>query len=266
MKLKFSVITSILALLAAAVIPSIAQTTYTSQSGVSLFTAVSATATQTSPASRLPNFSGVGTLTIVESGITGSPSGCTVTLAYQSNNVNTAGSTVATVSFTPSTGVQSFQVFPGVSTGDQYVATYACSSTYPTAGLLNITFSPSASMILANIGDPCENPSVTKSSVSVAISTATTTQLVALSAGKVVYACGFTASVGATTTAQFEYGTGTTCGTGTTVLTGAFAPATGAVLGLSGEGSRFATPAGNALCVLSTGTGGINGVLTFVQQ
>jgi hypothetical protein len=100
----------------------------------------------------------------------------------------------------------------------------------------------------------------------VSISTATTTQLVALSAGKKVYVCGFTASFGATTTLGFEYGTGSTCGTGTTALTGVFVPATGAVLALTADGTDFATIASNALCGVSTGTGGIQGVLSYVQQ
>ncbi len=232
---------------------------YSTQAGVSFITNQPATATNVSRPVKLPTFSGFGTLNITESGITGSPSGCTVALAYQGNNAQTAGSAVASVAFTPATGVQQFTVQPSVPSGDQYVATYNCSSTYPTAGSLTISFSP----ITAVSGDPCAvSP---KSSVSVAISTATTTQVVAVSTGKAIYACGFTASFGATTTAQFEYGTSTNC-TGTHALSGVFAPGTGTVLGLSGEGTRFSAPASNGLCIVSTGTGGINGVLSYVQQ
>jgi len=242
---------------------------YTAQSGVTLLTGTAATATAVSGAIRLPNFSGAGTLTIVETGITGSPSGCTLKLAYEPNNVTTAGVTVSTTSFTPATGTQVFTIAPSQASGDNYVATFACSSAYPTAGVINATFSPVATEIIGNVagsGDPCQNPSVAKSSVSVAISTATTTQLVALTTGKIVYACGFSASFGASTTAQFAYGTGSACGTGTTALTGVFAPGTGVVLGLSAEGAHFQTIASNALCLVSTGTGGINGVLTYIQQ
>jgi hypothetical protein len=233
--------------------------TYTAQAGASLFTGTPATATFTSGATRLPNFSGSGVLTITGSGITGSPSGCTVALKYQGNNSPTVGTAVATISVTPSTGVQTFTVAPSVLMGDSYVATFAC-STYPTAGTLSASFSPVSTTAL----DPCFTSA--KSSVSVAITTATTTQLVALAAGKSVYVCGFTASFGATTTAQFEYGTGATCGTGTTVLTGTFTPGTGVVLSLATDGTEFSAPAGNALCAVSTGTGGIQGVLTYVQQ
>ncbi len=231
---------------------------YTASSGVSLFTGVPATGTQAGT-SRLPNFSGTGVLTITEAGITGSPSACSVTLKYKGNNTNTAGAVISTTSFTPSTGVQTFTITPSNLTGDNYTATYAC-TTYPTAGSITASFSP----ITTSSADPCLiSP---KASAVIAISTATTTSLVAASAGKAVYVCGFAASIGATTTVQFETGTGAACVTTQTALTGVFAPGTGTVLSLSGEGTKLTAPAGQPLCAVSTGTGGINGVLTYVQQ
>lgn len=121
---------------------------------------------------------------------------------------------------------------------------------------------------VAGTNDPCGNPGVLKSSVSVAISTATTTQLVALSASKVIYVCGFALTLtGTTPTVQFEYGTGASCGTGTTVLTGAFAPTTGSFIQTQGASTLFATAASNALCAVTAGTGPSDqGVLTYVQQ
>jgi len=115
--------------------------------------------------------------------------------------------------------------------------------------------------------DPCQSPGATKSSAIVAITTATTTQLVALSGTKSVYVCGFNATVAAAQTLTFEYGTGSSCGTGTTALTGAFAPATGTPLNIGGgEATAITAPSGNALCVVSTTTGSTQGVLTYVQQ
>lgn len=131
------------------------QLTYTAQSGVALLTGAPATAAQTG-VSRLPNFVGTGTLAITESGITGSPSGCTVVLKYVANNASTAGATQQTISFTPSTGVQYFTVAPLNSTGDQYQAYYSCSSTYPTAGLISVAFSPVSSSVSG--ADPCADP------------------------------------------------------------------------------------------------------------
>lgn len=125
-------------------------------------------------------------------------------------------------------------------------------------------------------GDPCQNPAVAKSSVSIAISSATTTQLVALSGSTIVYVCGFTASAiaGTNPSLQFEYGTGSSCGTGTTVLTGAMA--TGVTVSATAPGpiftdprgaTAFKTAAGNALCAVTAGTTpNFQGYLTFVQQ
>jgi len=119
---------------------------------------------------------------------------------------------------------------------------------------------------LANIGDPCANPNVAKSSVAISISSATTTQLVALSGTTHVYVCGFAFTLAGTTpTLAFEYGTGTTCGTGTTALTGAFS----AAQSVYPPGYTVMTaPSGNALCAVTTGTGTplMEGVLTYVAQ
>ena len=238
----------------------LAQYTNTAQAGVTFFTGANAAAAVTSAAIRLPSFSGSGTLTVPEAGVTGSPSGCQVTLAYQSNATATTGAVVSTTSFTPSTGTQTFTITPSQLTGDTYVAAYTCGTTYPTAGSITASFSP----VNTVSADPCVvSP---KSTVSIAISTATTTQLVALATGKAIYVCGFTATVGASSTIQFEYGTGSACGNGTTALTGVFTPATAAVLSLTGEGTKITAPASNALCAVSTGTGGINGVLTYSAQ
>ena len=119
------------------------------------------------------------------------------------------------------------------------------------------------------LADPCYNPLVSKSSVALTISTATTTQLVALSAGKSIYVCNVSASMMGTTPAfTLEYGTGSSCGTGTTALTGAYAPTAGSLLTVGGTGSVVVmAPAGNALCAVSGGTTpNIQGILTYVQQ
>lgn len=124
--------------------------------------------------------------------------------------------------------------------------------------------------------DPCASSGYAKSSVSVSITSATTTQLVALASGQQVYVCNwnFTINSSATTAAAvaFEYGTGASCGTGTTALTGAMGTentATGpGILLVNGPsaGTSFSTPIGNALCVVTTGTAvALHGQVTFVQ-
>jgi hypothetical protein len=125
----------------------------------------------------------------------------------------------------------------------------------------------------ASIADPCSTSQ--KIVIPINIATATTTQLLALSAGKAIYVCsGLLTIAGSATTAGsivFEYGTGASCGTGTTVITGAMVGTTTAgsptVLPIhGGSGTAFGTIAGQALCALSAGTTvSIQGYITVVQ-
>ena len=125
--------------------------------------------------------------------------------------------------------------------------------------------------------DPCTNPSNAKASVPINITTAATTQLVALSAGKSVYVCGGSFTIAPSATAAdsilFEYGTGSSCGTGTTALTGAYGAgdlttaAPPVSVSLVSSGVVMIAPSGNALCAVSAGTTvNIQGVLSVIQQ
>jgi hypothetical protein len=119
---------------------------YTVSPYFTLFNAQSATATATSSAiGAIGGMAGFGTLQILGASITGSPSGCSIALAYELNLGGSASSAQATISFTPG---NSLQLFPVTSTqigGDTIVATYAC-ATYPTAGTISVTFAPSPSV------------------------------------------------------------------------------------------------------------------------
>jgi hypothetical protein len=121
--------------------------------------------------------------------------------------------------------------------------------------------------------DPCTTNS--KLVIPVNIVSATTTQLLALSAGKAIYICSATLTIaGSATTAGsilFEYGTGASCGTGTTAITGAMVGSTTAgnptvIPFQGGSGTQFGTIAGQALCAVSAGTTvSIQGYITVVQ-
>lgn len=123
--------------------------------------------------------------------------------------------------------------------------------------------------------DPCSY--ATKSSVPINITSATTTQLVAISGSTAIYVChfSFTASQVITTanTLQFEYGTSTTC-VGANKLTGLYG-AGGVTAGDpivisagNGNGTLFSAPASNGLCALTAigASASFQGVLTYVQQ
>jgi hypothetical protein len=122
----------------------------------------------------------------------------------------------------------------------------------------------------ANNSDPCENVSVLKSSASVAITSATTTNLVSAVSGDYISVCNWQVSVvGTSPTVQFEYGTtvSTACDTGATALTGAMAiPTTTLFTPASGNGLKLRVPVSQQLCLVSGGTiTGIEGYITYVQ-
>ena len=118
---------------------------YTSISGATLFVMADATVTETSSVIPISNKSSEGNLMITTTGITGSPSGCTIAL-YSMSNVSTTAPAAAeqTPSVTITTGTHT-QVVAALSASDistdALKAVYAC-STYPTAGYISVTFAP----------------------------------------------------------------------------------------------------------------------------
>lgn len=102
----------------------------------------------------------------------------------------------------------------------------------------------------------------------VAINTASaaTVALVAASGATVVYVCAYNFMSAGTTNVTLEYGTGATCGTGTTVLTGAYPliAQTGVAYG-NGAGVVLKTPASQALCIVNSQAIQISGSITYAQ-
>jgi hypothetical protein len=90
-------------------------------------------------------------------------------------------------------------------------------------------------------------------------------QIVAAGAtGQRVLVCGYEVTAGAATgTFQLEYGTGTNCGTGTTALTPAYTLGINGVLVSRSPVAQMQTPANNALCWVSTGTGPVVATVYF---
>ncbi len=127
-----------------------------------------------------------------------------------------------------------------------------------TNSLLKVEFSNTSA-------DPCLVPGVAKSSATISLTA--TAQLVALVSGQTVYVCNasFTAATGTAATYQFQYGTGTNCGTGTTNLTGTMIG--GSPISLGWGGTSIKTGASNALCLALGGTTpSAQGVVTYIQQ
>lgn len=109
--------------------------------------------------------------------------------------------------------------------------------------------------------DPSQTPATT---VAVNVSTATTTQLVALSGSTSVYVTGGVIIAGGTGNITFEYGTGSSCGTGTTVLSGAIPLV--ANVGFVIPANTFVAPSGKALCILTSAAVQYSGAIGYVQK
>lgn len=103
-------------------------------------------------------------------------------------------------------------------------------------------------------------------SVKIDMSTATITQLVALSGSTKIYVTSWDVIAGGATNFKLVYGTGSNCGTGTTDLTGAYPlTAQSGISKGSGLGPVLVVPAGNALCA-NNGTGvQVSGAASYTQ-
>jgi hypothetical protein len=104
---------------------------------------------------------------------------------------------------------------------------------------------------------------IPNASVPIQVSTAGTNQLVAAVSAKAIYVTDWDAVSGGTGTFQLEYGAGLNCTPGTTALTGLY-PTT-PQFGRAGTGHLF-IPAGNALCIVTTGAAAPQGFVAYVQQ
>lgn len=104
-------------------------------------------------------------------------------------------------------------------------------------------------------------------SVPIDMSTATTTQLVALTSGQRILVTAWDAMAAGTTTFKLVYGTGTNCGTGTTNLTAAYdwTAQAGLTKG-SGLGPVLVVPAGNALCGVNSAAVHVAGSVAYDKQ
>lgn len=107
---------------------------------------------------------------------------------------------------------------------------------------------------------------MTGGSVPISISTATTTQLIALSTGKSIYITAWDVIAAGAGNITLVYGTGSSCGTGTTALTGAYNLA--AQFGIAkgdGMGPVLIVPASNALCAVTSAGTQMSGSVSYSQ-
>lgn len=120
-----------------------------------------------------------------------------------------------------------------------------------------------------NGNNPCQSPSAALQSANVSLSGTTDTQIVALSGSTKIYICSMVVGWGGGTTPTFalEYGTGTNCATGKTVITPATALTASVPNSFPYPLAFFVTPSGQALCYVLTGTSPTGKLLvSYIQQ
>lgn len=121
---------------------------------------------------------------------------------------------------------------------------------------------------VAGTSDPCANPNIIPQPKVLNLSAST--KVIANVSGQQIYVCGDSYVLGGTTpTIGWEYGTGTTCGTGTTIIVAPMAITVGTpfVEGFGGRTVIGPVPASQDLCAVVTGTSPtVSGHLNFLQQ
>jgi hypothetical protein len=136
---------------------------------------------------------------------------------------------------------------------------------------VNATSITGTSMILKFVGSATVGPTIevapdpclTAVKVQVPIPSGTgTTQIAAPVTGQQVFVCGVYVVGAATMTVQVNQGTGATCGTGTTTLTGVMTPATGSAVQVVDAGPAILS---NGVCVVIATAAGA-GWATIVQR
>lgn len=103
-------------------------------------------------------------------------------------------------------------------------------------------------------------------SAAINIAATTTTQIIALAANQAIFVTSWNVMAAGTNNVTLVYGTGTNCGTGQVALTGAYPLIAQAGIATgNGLGPILYIPAGNALCVTTSGSGQLSGSVSYVQ-
>lgn len=139
-------------------------------------------------------------------------------------------------------------------------ASFSCQA-QPFQGCYN---GPVSSQILGN--NSCLPAIQAAQSASISISSATTTQLIALAANQAIFVTNFNFMAAGTLNVTMVYGTGTNCGTGQITLTGAYPLIAQAGISAGvGVGPVLVVPQGNALCIITSGSSQVSGSVSYVQ-
>lgn len=102
--------------------------------------------------------------------------------------------------------------------------------------------------------------------VQITMSTATTTQFIPATGGVSTHVCSLNIDSAGTTSVNIVAGTGSNCGTGTTIIAGPYSlTATGPAIILSNFPEAFRLPPGNQLCISNSAAVVIGGMVVFTK-
>lgn len=135
--------------------------------------------------------------------------------------------------------------------------------------LMSVAFSYAQStqqLCFTTNGNNCVPGIQASASVPINVSSATTTELVALSTGKRVYITSWDGIANGTVNVTLVYGTGTACATGQVALTGTyrFIAQAGIAKG-NGTGIVLSVPVSQAVCIITSASPNFSGSLSYVQ-
>lgn len=196
------------------------------------------------------------------------------------NGINVSGTLRGATGVNPSGSVYASQMDLASVAGTTAVTGTGASG----AGILRVTVSNDSSLAANQsvneaqrggttiVADPCLTQIPSQASVN--LSAASSSQVIALSAGKKVYICSGLLLAGAADNVAVTEGTGTNCGTGNAAVFGGATAATGlnlaanqgAVWNGAGASHFHTNTAGDAMCLLPSATSQLSGYFTYVYQ
>lgn len=150
-----------------------------------------------------------------------------------------------------------------LSSADAIANTAAKPACATAAGVIGICYASTVPFVFN--GSTWDRQFTCTSQATISVTAGSTTQIVALSGTTVIRVCNFTVSLSLAGTVSVLTGTGTNCGTPTTVIP-AMSLATGTPMSIQGPsgGSAFRGSAGGEICVTAA-TGNAVGYLTYAQ-
>lgn len=153
------------------------------------------------------------------------------------------------------------------SSGDTGVATWSVREDTPTATAANGDYIARKANQYGHqfIASICNDPTLTTSAVINATASGNT-EVVPLTASQTIYVCGYNFIASGTADVRLVYGTGTACATGETGITGLYPLVANTGIAVPNGGAiQTKTASGNALCIETSASVNVRGMVTYAK-